>query len=466
MGVVLNTNMSALAAYNNLRRTQSRVDSSLEKLSSGLRINRAADDAAGLAISEKLRSQVNGLNQAQRNAQDGISLAQTAEGGLNETHALLQRMRTLAVQAANGTNSPENLQQIQAEMTQLRAEIDHVADGMQFNGMTLLDGSFHDKHLQIGANTGQSMAVDIYSRRIPPTPEVPAVDPTKSATALWDVDKGMPKPGSTVSLSQTVKGTTTKIDVPIPDPGPKDVKEFAALLQEKATPSFTVVTSSYTDKDGDHPDANLIITSETPGAGDITVSGVTPSWTQMAPGSDGSPAIPAKEEQFLGYHAADILDGVIDVTKEAGSLTTPGRTYTTPGGTVTIGGQTIGFGTGSYTKPTEVTVEPTTVVLPPTTTTWDSGASDAIGMIDRAIEIVSRGRGELGAYQNRLEHTSNNLGISAENLAASESRIRDADMAKEMAELSKTQILAQAGTSMLAQANQTPQSILKLLPNG
>ena len=476
MGIVLNTNMSALFAQNALRKTQSRMDTAMERLSSGLRINRAADDAAGLAISEKLRTQVNGLNQAQRNAQDGISLMQTADGGLNETHAILQRMRTLAVQAANGTNSGENLRQIQAEMTQLMAEIDHVADGVEFNGMTLLDGSFHDKQLQIGANAGDTMQVDIYSRRIPATPlvpAVPAVPPAPAATALWDVDKGLPAAGTTVTIQQTVGGSSTSVDVVMRPPGPASVPELVDLLQ--ADPAFaagfTARTSSYSLAGPQNfNDVNLIVESKTPGYGQVTVSGVGSSWSQTNPGFAGRPEIPevpAQPERFLGYHAADILYGVVDVTKEGGSSTTPGYTYTTGGTTYqTGGGQYTGFGTGTFIPPATVTTPKQTITVPATTTSWPSGASDAIAMIDRAIEIVSRGRGDIGAYQNRLEHTARSVSVSAENLAASESRIRDADMALEMSKLTKNQILAQAGTSMLAQANQSPQSILKLLPNG
>lgn len=472
VGVVLNTNMAALFATNNLRKSHGQVDSAMERLSSGLRINRAADDAAGLAISETLRSQVNGLGQAQRNAQEGISLLQTADGGLNETHAALQRMRTLAVQAANGTNSSDNLRQIQTEMDQLSKEIDHIADGSEFNGMRLLDGTFHDKLLQIGANAGQTMQVDIYSRRIPPTPaipEVPAVPPTAAKTALWDVDKGLPAAGSTVSFSQTVGGKTTSVDVPIPDPGPTSVPDLVAVFQANSdfAAAFTARTSSYSVEGPQYfTDVNVIVESQTPGAGAVTVNGIHSSWEQVDPGTPGRPKIPevpAKEEQFLGYHASEILFGVVDVTKPGGDVTTPGYTYTTGGTTYETGGQNTGFGTGSYIPKTSVTVPKTTVTVPPTTTSHPSGASDAISMIDRAIDIVSRGRGDLGAGQNRLEHTIRNLGVGEENLGASESRIRDADMAKEMVRLTRGQILSQAGTAMLAQANQAPQSILKLL---
>jgi flagellin len=276
----INTNISALNAWRGLTQTQGAMSKSLEKLSSGLRINRAADDAAGLAISEKMRAQVKGLNQAQRNAQDGISLIQTAEGALNETHSILQRMRELMVQAGNGTNQSEDLTAIKAEMDQLIDEIDGIGDRTQFNGQTLMTGTYASTgiQLQIGANSGQNV-------------------------------------------------------------------------------------------------------------------------------------------------------------------------------TLTVGDMKATSGTGLGL--TKVAVDVTASI----STTF----STKLGLIDTAIGSVSTERSKLGAMQNRLEHTINNLGVASENLTAANSRIRDVDMASEMMEFTRTQILTQAGTAMLAQANQLPQSVLQLL---
>ncbi|MDN5793685.1 MAG: flagellin FliC [Brevibacterium aurantiacum] len=271
MGLQINTNVAALNAYRNLTGTQGSMQTSLERLSSGLRINRAADDAAGLAISEKLRSQVNGLNQAQANAQDGVSLIQTAEGAMNETHAMLQRMRTLSIQAKSDTNTSSDRAAIQKEVGALLKEIDSTTTRTQFNGMNLLDGTFTGKALQIGANAGQTMSVSI-------------------------------KKMDTTGLSLT----------------------------------------------------GLNVTST-------------------------------------------------------------------------------------------------------------AGLASALSKIDNAIGKVSDQRADLGALQNRLDHTIKNLGVSSENLAASESRIRDTDMAKEMTNFTRSQILQQAGTAMLAQANQSTQGVLRLL---
>ncbi|MGG5259649.1 flagellin [Phycicoccus avicenniae] len=274
MGLQVNTNVAALNTYRHLSSTQSTMNTSLERLSSGLRINRAADDAAGLAISEKLRAQTSGLGQASSNAQDAISLVQTAEGALNETHSILQRMRQLSVQSANDTNTDDDRAAIQKEVTALNDELDRIASTTQFNGQNLLDGTGGTAGsftFQIGANNGQ-----------------------------------------TVSVAFAQADTAT-----------------------------------------------------------------------------------------LGTDALDV--------------------------------------------------------------STQAGAASALTAIDDAIKTVSGNRADLGAVQNRLQHTINSLSVAAENAAAAESRIRDTDMAKEMSSFSRSQILSQAGVSMLAQANSAPQSVLKLL---
>lgn len=268
MGLQINTNVAALTSYRNLSNTQGAQQTSLERLSSGLRINRAADDAAGLAISEKLRGQVSGLNQAAANAQDGISMVQTAEGAMNEAHAMLQKMRQLAVQSANGTNSSSNRAALNSEVTQLKEEMGKIADRTKFNGIDLLKGN--TVSLQVGANETDKMTVTL---------------------------------GNMASV-------TAKLTKAINDP---------------------------------------------------------------------------------------------------------------------------------------------------------ATAAEAITEIDTAIDELSKQRSGLGASQNRLEHTIRNLSVSSENLAASESRIRDTDMAKEMTSFTRSQILSQAGTAMLAQANQSTQGVLRLL---
>ncbi|WP_052466507.1 flagellin N-terminal helical domain-containing protein [Mobilicoccus massiliensis] len=386
----INQNLAAMNAYRSSTTNQSGLDRAMERLSSGLRINRAADDAAGLAISETMRAQVNGLSQAVSNTHDGINLMQTAEGSLNEDHAILQRMRTLAVQAATGTNSKENLQQIQAEIDQLMAQIDQIADSTQFNGMPLLDGTFVKKNFQIGANAGDTKEVTIGH------PISSLVPPTSPAYALWGLDDAaerakIPNP-FVVQQNVTAAGETITVSVDLPDPPPATATELADVL--RADPNFS---ASFDVAIGDwkEPDieprigVNLGIMAKTPGAGGVTVLN-TESFarTQARAGSDEIPA------EYGGYHAAELLGGPIDVTREAGSTTT---TPTTPP-------------SDGYWSPTGDLVNEAYVWVPansggtgdPITQTWASGASDAIERIDRAIARVSRGRTEMGATQNVL----------------------------------------------------------------
>lgn len=363
MGLQINTNVAALNAYRNLSGTQTSMQTSLERLSSGLRINRAADDAAGLAISEKLRSQVSGLNQAQANAQDGVSLIQTAEGALNETHSILQRMRTLTVQSASDTYKDEDRAQIQKEMNALAEELNGIASRTQFNKMNLLDGTFTGKSLQIGANEGQSMTFSIASVNAKVLGV--GVDPAANGQAV----------------ARLANGNT---------------------IDASAAPNSAAKAGVY------------------------TLSG-----TDKVLDSTGNQ---------VGTWAA------------ASGTTTVTFTNTTAG-TVAFGGTMAASDTFQITAPKAAAIDVSN----------QPNASNALSEIDAAIETVSGQRADLGALQNRLTHTINNLGVSAENLAASESRIRDTDMAKEMTNFTRSQILQQAGVSMLAQANQSSQSVLKLL---
>lgn len=448
----INQNIAALSAYRALADNQNGAAKATERLSSGLRINRAADDAAGLAISESMRSQVNGLNQGQRNSGDGISLLRTAEGALNETHAILQRMRTLAVQAANtGVMTSDNLPMIQTEMTQLTADIDRIAYKTEFNGMPLLDGTFRDKELQVGANAGDTKTIDIMSGITPAVPARPPIPAEPAAVALWEVNEParLAAIADPVSFTHTVGGQAAVIHVAMPAPLPQSVTELVDRLNADAgfSAKFTAEPGIHTDAQGVSTAANLIIYAKEGGAGDVSVAGIPNDTSQLEkdPGRDETPGTPEIPARYGGYGSVDILGAQgIDVTREAGSSTS----------TYTVNGPKKGFGTADDRDNT------TTIT---TTTTWGSGGSEAIGQIDRAIAIVSRGRAEMGATENALDHTIRSVGVSAENLALSESRIRDADMAKEITELKRWEILIQASTQMLAQANAVPQTVLKLL---
>lgn len=344
----VNQNIAAMNSYRNLTVTQGDLSKSLEKLSSGFRINRAADDAAGLAISEKLRGQVSGLNQASSNAQNGISLIQTAEGSLNETHSILQRMRALAVQSSNDTNTSDDRDQIGKEVTALTEELDRISSNTSFNSQKLLDGSFTSKKLQVGANAGQEISINIGNM---------------SAGGL-SVTGATKYTGSNGAIGTLVSGSAAKGTYTI---------------------SSTNVLDTAGNSVGAYDDATKKVTmNATNGAGVLTF------------------------DRAFGAAGSFTVTSAVDVSNQA-------------------------------------------------------NASLAISTIDTAIGLVSGQRASLGAVQNRLEHTIKNLGVASENLAASESRIRDTDMAAEMMKFTRAQILSQAGTAMLGQANQVPQGVLSLL---
>jgi flagellin len=332
----INNNLMAMNAHRQLSINNDSVAKSLEKLSSGYRINRAGDDAAGLAISEKMRGQIRGLNMASKNAQDDISLIQTAEGALNETHSILQRMRELAVQSANDTNVSVDRQALQAEVDQLSSEITRISQDTEFNTQKLLDNSFQDKVFHIGANQDQHIKLSI-------------------------ADMG----GKSIGVEQeyTVSGVGLK----------------------NSTGSGI---------------AKFVNVGETIGTTTATVAG------------------------YYEISGSDATDVLFRAANEA---------YTTSG-------VTLGVNIYSQTK-----------------------ANESITTINNAIEKVSSERSKLGAFQNRLEHTIKNLDNVSENVQSAESRIRDVDMAKEMMEFTKQNILSQAANAMLAQANQAPQTVLQLL---
>jgi flagellin len=376
MSLRINQNIDAVNSYRNLSVTQGQMSKSLEKLSSGFRINRAADDAAGLAISEGLRSQIGGLKVAVRNTQDGVSVVQTAEGALTETHSILQRMRDLAVQSSNDSNDQASRDAIQSESDQLVAELDRIAEKTTFNNVKLLDGTFNNKDFQVGYAAGDTIEVDIQSSGAQGVKATYAngAASTTAATATLEV-------GGVSVTTGTLAAST-------------DANNIANQLNSDE--AFSAVFTARVASDGGLEikanDADLADTA-------ITITGA---------GLAGAKADTANAVGSGGFDAADLgVDGVNLASK--------------------------------------------------------AGATAAITAIDTAIGAVSTSRANLGALQNRFEHTINNLNVTAENLSASESRIRDTDMAQEMMSFTRAQILSQAGTAMLAQANQAPQGVLSLL---
>ncbi len=375
MGLRINTNTDAFNSYRNLSVTQGQMSKSLEKLSSGFRINRAADDAAGLAISEGLRSQVGGLKQASRNAQDGISVVQTAEGALTEVHSILQRMRDLAVQAGNDTNSTAARSAIATEVTSLSQELTRIGGSTNFNGKKLLDGNAGTMNFQVGADGDSASQIGVNMGAI----SVSAIASNLgNGGAKFDVTTP-----TTVAGAQAFTNGTTDVSVTLGAAGTyKTTADVASALNADANFSNTFAASV-------NKDNQLVVTSKTGG----TVTGGTAA-TAAAAGT--------------GVGTSTAISGGLDFTSS-------------------------------------------------------SGAQAAVSLIDTQIRSVSTSRANLGAVQNRFEHTINNLNVAVENLSASESRIRDTDMAQEMMNFTRSQILSQAGTAMLAQANSAPQSVLSLL---
>lgn len=377
----INHNIAALNTHRQLSINNTATGKALEKLSSGLRINRAGDDAAGLAISEKMRGQIRGLEMAQKNAQDGISLIQTAEGALNETHSILQRMRELSVQAASDTNTDADRFELQKEINQLAEELTRIGDTTEFNTKKLLDGNFSGT-FHIGANAGQNMNLTISDMRAETLNVV-------AAQAVATADAGSTNMDSSNNANLTnLKGGSYKVEV---------ASDGSVSL--KAADGTEIGTGALADGG----------TSV-----DITVSNTN---------------------YLVDSNNTTITIGISDTDSGVGSVVTKA-------GTISINVLEQGQGISVMTQ---------------------SDADSAITTIQSALDRVSAERAKLGAVQNRLEHTINNLGTSSENLTAAESRIRDVDMAKEMMEFTKNNILTQAAQAMLAQANQVPQGVLQLL---
>jgi flagellin len=389
--MIINHNMPALNTYNRLSNNNAQTNKSLEKLSSGLRINRAGDDAAGLAISEKMRGQIRGLDQAQRNAQDSISMIQTAEGALNETHSILQRMRELAVQAGNDTNTKVDRGEIQKEINQLTDEIDRIANTTEFNTQKLIDGS--KKGLQAAEES-----------------QVAVQNNSKQDIKLSSGPTGMTQSGVVIITKGAVDTSTGNV---VSGTGSAAISVYVA----------GEITTATVAADGK---------SITIGSNTVSLSGSVASMSS-------------------GESITITVKGTI-----AESVTLANSFSMQVGAN---SGQNIMIGINSM-KATDLKLRNGSDALK-----IDNyySATSAVTIINNAIEQVSAERSKIGAVQNRLEHTINNLNTSSENLTAAESRVRDVDMAKEMMNFQKNNILSQAAQAMLAQANQQPQGVLQLL---
>ena len=379
----INTNVMSLNAQRNIASTQSQLATSMERLSSGLRINSAKDDAAGLAISERFTSQIRGMNQAVRNANDGVSLAQTAEGALGEVTNNLQRIRELAVQSSNATNSATDRNALQAEVSQLLSEINRVADQTSFNGVNLLDGSFAGASFQVGANAGETITV----------------------SSIADIN--------TAALGSVTQATGGALSV--------------------AASSLTGFGTAIS-------------------AGDLTINGVDVGAISAA--------------SSASERAGQLVNAINAVSQQ----TDVGASYDSATGQITLNSSAAVTVAGAANDATITGWANGAVGSAATTTGIDTltvgnyaGAQTAISLVDSALDTVNTARADLGALQSRFESVVANLQTTSENLSASRSRIQDADFAAETASLTRGQILQQAGTAMLAQANSAPQNVLSLL---
>jgi len=486
-------NISAMNANRQLTTNNNALSKNLEKLSSGYKINSAADDAAGLAISEKMRSQIRGLDQATNNANDGISLVQTAEGALNETASILQRMKELATQSSNGTYQNDvDRANIQKEVTSLSSEIDRISTSTNFNKINLLDGS-------IGKATATSSSANV---------AIVNVDATARQSAITLTAPGDNSAATTMKLdyldaSGAVKSTTVSYTTDASATVGEDSDAYAAALNADTdfAANFSVTSDNTTGK--------LTFTSKTTGSAGAQLLNTT--FTGNVAASAGVVATAntgADKSMTLAFTAAGTAGDTVTVGGKTYELSTAANIQKVASGNVAvvIGADNAGTasnlavalqnnGVASATAATgTITIADLTEIGSKLTfQIGDSTSSDqqvslsvgdmsskglgltgvsvatqdtalkAIDTISTAINTVSTTRADLGALQNRLEHTVNNLGTTSENLTSAESRIRDVDMASEMMEMTKNQVLAQAAQSMLAQANQQPQNVLKLL---
>ena len=430
--MIINHNMNALNAHRNMTANTNSAGKSMEKLSSGLRINRAGDDAAGLAISEKMRGQIRGLDQASRNAQDGISLIQTAEGALNETHNILQRMRELAVQSANDTNITEDRAAIQEEINALTQEIDRISEQTEFNKQTLLNGSFNGT-FQIGANGGQTINLKIDNMA---SGNLGLTSTTSKTEIVANTTAGTGKGQEIKAGTYTVKGT---------DIVDEEGKKVGTVAGKVATFGDTTNNAKVTVvgdnlKDGDKLTFAKDVAANTTNA----TNGVNVKVETKTNLTDAGKKLAAGTYEISG-------DIVLRDGKQVGTFA---------GADITIDGET--FNAAALGRTTALK-DGDVFTINGTDVSSSDKASGSIETINKAIENVSTQRAKLGAVQNRLEHTTANLNNTSENLTAAESRVRDVDMAKEMMTFSKNNILSQAAQAMLSQANQQPQGVLQLL---
>jgi len=474
MPQVINTNIMSLNSQRNLNRSQNALQTSLQRLSSGLRINSAKDDAAGLAISERFTAQIRGLNQAIRNANDGISLSQTAEGALAEAGNILQRIRELAVQSANATNSASDRQALNAEVGQLVAELDRIATNTEFNGQKLLDGTFGSAIFQVGANANQTIGTTTGNFRTSQYGDyrVSGAASSGAATAriageTITVNGSLGSRDFTIAAGESAKGVAESINAFANETG---VRAFAKTELEV---SFDAAGAYIIDVTSDNESPETIAFT----LGDPTsADGLSAAVTAFNDASSKTGVTARLNEDSTAIILTNATGNNITMSDQAsanaGNVNVGGAVLAANGtvDTAVITGQVTfdsdksfsvsGTAGQSLTNSIEASDLMSVAQLDVSTV---KDANEALAIVDAALNIVNGQRAKFGAIQSRFESTIANLSTNAENLTAARSRIRDADFAQETAELTRAQILQQAGTAMLAQANLQPQNVLALL---
>lgn len=503
----INHNISALKANNQLTKTNNALDKSLEKLSSGFRINRAADDAAGMAISQKMKTQIAGLDQGSRNASDGISVIQTAEGALSEVESMLQRMRELAVQSANGTNTADDRASIQAEIDQLNEEIQRISDTTEFNTKTLLNGDIDQQ------SYSNNTSVNLVSMSDAVTNQVYKLTVTEDARQAVLVGAPIVDADAVITAAQagTININGTEIEVT----AGQTISEVYANIRNTcdnlnidvfpsttATPSITSPeTAGYTattlvdgtslvfvsEEYGDDQEINLICDDDDLRAAlglasSASVKGIDAKVTLDLTSGFKSTSTVAIDGKTITVTDSNDFEMVFEAEAGASATTFTDKKITAAGVVgaegVVLGAPSpasitildagpmqlqIGANEGQTMKVRIPEISPKTLGIDTVNLCTDDGAQAAIDLLDNAITKVTAIRAKLGAYQNRLEHSISNLDTTSENMTEALSRIEDVDMAEEMANYTQKNVLAQAGTSMLAQANERPQTVLSLL---
>ena len=488
MASTINTNISSLTAQRNLGANQASLSTSIQRLSSGLRINSAKDDAAGLAISERFTTQIRGLNQAARNANDGISLAQTAEGAMSGAGNILQRVRELAVQSANASNSAGDRQALQAEVGQLIGELDRIAQTTEFNGQRLLDGTFGTQQFQVGANANQTITTATSNLRTSVygnnqlqaaggAATLAAFGSNSTTAGSLTINGSLGNTTVSVAANSTAKANADKINLGVPTTGVTATARTEVRLNFSAVGAYSLTLQS------DNAGPQVISFSVSAIGTADGLSSVVSAVNDQASKTGVTAALNAAGTAVVLTNATGNDISVADsAVANAGNVSvikldsagadvtgTALLTANTTAETATV----VGYITLDSEKSFAADVTTSSILAADIGSTLKkvsdidvtsfTKATDALKTVDSALAFISGERARLGALQSRFETTIANLQVTSENLSASRSRIMDADFAQETANLSRAQILQQAGTAMVAQANQLPQGVLALL---